>query len=122
MRCSRKLPCANCPSISYFVHNCEEKLHMPLGNKTRKAPLTKDNLTHLLDVIKPVKNGEQHLGLLLLIADMLDCIANGEEWYMVIGSTKSNDAFSVTITSGADKEYVFGSSLSDLSIRAHSLL
>src|SRR5678809_711291 len=86
MRCSRKLPCANCPSISYFVHNCEEKLHMPLGNKTRKAPLTKDNLTHLLDVIKPVKNGEQHLGLLLLIADMLDCIANGEEWYMVIGS------------------------------------
>jgi len=95
---------------------------MPLGNKTRKQPLTKDNLTHLLDVIKPVKNGEEHLGLMLLIADMLDAIANGEEWYMVIGSTKSNDAFSVTLKSGNDAEYVFGTSLSDLSLKAHSLL
>jgi len=95
---------------------------MPLGNKTRKAPLTKDNLTHLLDVIKPVKNGEEHLGLLLLIADMLDCIANGEEWYMVIGSTRANDSFSVTLKSGQDSEYVFGVSLSDLSLKAHSLL
>lgn len=95
---------------------------MPLGNKTRKQPLTKDNLTHLLEIIKPIKNGEEHLGLLLLIADMLDAIANGEEWYMVIGSTKMNDAFSVTIKSGPDSEYAFGSSLSDLSLKAYSLL
>jgi hypothetical protein len=95
---------------------------MPLGNKTRKAPLTSDNLTHLLDIIKPVKNGEDHLGVLLLIADMLDCIANGEQWYMVIGSTKMNDAFSVTIKSGNDAEYIFGTSLSDLSVKARSLL
>jgi hypothetical protein len=95
---------------------------MPLGNKQRKTPLTKDNLQHLIEVIKPIKNGEEHLGLLLLIADMLDCIANGENWYMVIGSTKMNDAFSVTLKSGDDAEYAFGSSLSDLSLKAHSLL
>jgi hypothetical protein len=95
---------------------------MPLGNKVRKAPLTKDNLTHLLEVIKPIKNGEEHLGLMLLIADMLDAIANGENWYMVIGSTKMNDAFSVTLKSGDDAEYVFGTSLADISLKAHSLL
>jgi len=122
MKCQRSTLCAKCPSVSYFIHNCKEGLSMPLGNKTRKQPLTKDNLTHLLDVIKPIKNGEEHLGLMLLIADMLDAIANGEEWYMVIGSTKSNDAFSVTLKSGSDAEYVFGTSLSDLSLKAHSLL
>ena len=95
---------------------------MPLGTKTRKAPLTNDNLEHLRKVTANVKNADEHLGVLMLIADMLDAIAQGQEWYMIIGSTKANDAFSVTIKSGQDAEYCFGSSLSELSLKAVSLL
>jgi len=122
MKCRRANMCVRCPSPSYYNHYCRMEYGMPLGNKTRKAPLTKDNLAHLTELVKPLKNGQEHLGLLLLIADMLDCIANGENWYMVIGSTKQNDAFSVTLKSDGDAEYCFGTSLSDLSLKAFSLL
>lgn len=95
---------------------------MPLGNKVRKQPLTPDNLAHLEEIIKPIKNGPEHLGLLLLIADMFDAIARGENWYMVIGSTKMNDAFSITLKNDDDAEYAFGTSLADISLKAYSLL
>lgn len=95
---------------------------MPLGNKARNVPLEKNNLSILEKGLKENKYVQERVGLLLLIADMFDAIAKGENWYMVIGSTKQNDSFSVTIKSGDDAEYIFGTSLTDLSAKALSLL
>lgn len=95
---------------------------MPLGNKKRNVPLEKRNLAILEKALENDKYVKERMGLLLLIADMFDAIAKGENWYMVIGSTKQNDSFSVTIKSGDNAEYIFGTSLDELSAKALSLL
>jgi hypothetical protein len=73
------------------------------GNlKKVQSTLTKQDVTS--DVV----------GMLLLVADMMDCIAHGQDMYMIIGCTQRRDAFSVTIKGSAAPAPFYGQDITDL--------
>ena len=49
--------------------------------------------------------------LIVLLADMLDTIAGGDNCYCVIGSTSSKTAFSIALTASGGKDARYGPDL-----------
>jgi len=70
---------------------------------------------------KPLQD-TPYMGLLLLLADMLDTIAKGSSCYAVIGSTSSKTAFSFTLNAEGAKDARYAPDLATLATAAQDWL
>lgn len=80
------------------------------------------NLEYVDSVIKQLKLKPEALGLLRLVADMMDHIARDENYYMIIGTTKSFNAYSCTIKGNDAPDPIYASNLEELNIKANKLI
>jgi len=89
---------------------------------TSKPSLAGGN-TRALDSALGIKDGLQiYAPLLRLLAEMLDQIAEGEDVYVTIGSTKRKDTFLLTLTWDHETTYMPADSLASMAAGAGSFL
>jgi len=89
---------------------------------TRQASLSGGNLK-ALDMSIGVKGGlDNYIPLLRLLAEMLDNIAEGEDVYISIGSTKRKDAFLLTLTWDKEQTFLPAASFEDMAAGSSSFL
>jgi len=86
--------------------------------KSKAVNLSPSNLEGVRASYKTPVGNSPYTTLLEVIADMLDQIAKGDNCYMVIGSTSSKTAFSVTVNVAGEKDARYGSDLAALSAGA----
>lgn len=95
---------------------------MKLGTQQHASELRKNNLQVYQEAIKKKQLTPEMLGLLLLIADVLDHVATGSDMYMIIGTTKDRTAFSFNLKHATGNQPGYGADLEELSLKAYSLL
>jgi len=90
------------------AHGTDE---LPADNvvRLRESLSTKQGLAHFLD-------------LLILVADVLDLAAAGEDVWLSIGHTKSHNACLLTVHDGGEVMTASGTRLEDLAAAAGSFL
>lgn len=82
------------------------------GNNEAWLQVLQDNGAKLDDV----------LGILRVIAQCMDYIAKGEDFYLIIGTTKARDAFQLNWKGDGAPGPVYASNLAGLSEAAEGLL
>jgi len=88
---------------------------------TQSAQLTTKNLQDVMTSIKAADSHLRYHGLLMLVADVLDTAASGEDCYMTIGATRKRDALVVTVKQGNQSAYAAGVDFLELSEACESL-
>lgn len=91
-------------------------------NKTITAKLVVTNLAEVQRALTKEQANAPVFGLLLLIADVLDNIGKGGDYYMIIGSTQKKDAYSFTIKGTDAPGAVYADSLAGLGQQAVDFL
>ena len=86
----------------------------------RDAKLEKTNTKVLRAKVDEPLSKSGYYGLLFLLADMLDGIANNESWYCIVGATKDKSAFSLTVVGDAGRDSVYAVSLQELASKAET--
>lgn len=84
--------------------------------------LPKDNVVRLREQLTTKQGLAQFLDLLILIADVLDLAAEGEDVWLSIGHTKSHNACLLTVHDGGEVLTASGTRLEDLAAAANSFL
>lgn len=80
------------------------------------------NLKLLVQLLGDPGTLDATVGLLFLIADMLDTVAKNSNMYMIIGKTSNGSAFSVTIKGDDAPPAFYGQTLAELGVQALDLL
>jgi len=93
------------------------KLTKPTADRLFSA-----NLTAVKAVSKKPLDQTPYIGLVEVVADLLDNIAQGEDMFMIIGATSKKDSFVATVKHDGTPTSVYGISLTDLSTVLESLL
>jgi len=89
---------------------------------SQTTTLVKDNAAVLITYEGSLLKDTPYYGMLTLIAEMFDMIAQGENAYMVIGSTSNKSAFSVTLNAVGGKDARYAASLEQLAMAMESWL
>jgi hypothetical protein len=92
------------------VHNHD--IRILAGNNEAWLQVLQDNGAHLDDV----------LGILKVIAQVMDYIAKGEDFYLVLGSTMKRDSFMLNWKGQGAPGAVYATDLAGLSTAAEELL
>lgn len=88
----------------------------------RTSTLTNTNITSLRKANdKPIQDTDYHR-LLYVLADMFDCVAKGDDYYCILGTTKDKSAFSFTLVNNDDRESFYAESLSELCLKVAALI
>jgi len=84
--------------------------------------LKSGNKAHLLKICKDAKLSAQSLGILYLIADVLDVIAEGHNTYVIIGSTKAKDAYTISVKGDDEQDTIYADEWDELCTKAFDLV
>lgn len=90
------------------------------GTKERGVALERQNVQTLRKSEQEAMFDTPYWNLLVMLADMADSIARGEDWYCIIGSTKNRDAFSLTVVGGLNRDTVYATNFRDLADKANT--
>jgi len=92
--------------------------------KTQLSSKTLDggNKEHVEKMCKEVKLSPKAVGLLLLLADVMDLIAKGNNTYVIFGSTQSRDAYSLSVRGDDQQPTIYGSNYDEISIKAFDMV
>jgi len=95
---------------------------MKLGTQKRGAALPQDAVEVLHTWGSKKACDTPYWPLLVLIADVMDNIAKGEDAYMIIGATRNRDACSLTVKCGSDFSSIYGDTFKDLAEKGQELV
>jgi len=93
-----------------------------LNTATRGTQLQAVSAKEVATALQGVGADFPFYGLLAILAEMSDNIAQGRDQYATIGATKARDALVVTIKDNGVGTPVYGASLGDLSTKLEGLL
>jgi len=90
--------------------------------KSTNAGLSQNNVKEVKAWAGKPLQDTPYMGLLLVLADMCDMIGRGSTCYVVIGSTSSKTAFSITMNAEGEKDARYGPDLAQLATGAQDWL
>lgn len=95
---------------------------MKLNTPKRNTALVTKNVQQLRSFNdKPIQDTPYH-NLLYVLADMMDLIGKGENWYVIMGATKNKDAFSMTVVHDDDRVSAYAEDFGGLCLKARDFL
>lgn len=121
MICSK--PLAQCNSISCWVHNCGAMRgvsKVKRGNKV--SGLAPDNKKDVETCIKANTIIGDYTDLIILLADIADLMAKGENIWVTFGLTFDKTGYLLTVNWDADKIRASGGSLREVAKEAALLV
>jgi len=121
MRCTA--PLTQCHSVACWVHNCGPMKGAQKVKKLDKKP--KIEASNKAEIEARTKAGEispSLASLLLVIADVFDLAASGQDIYMTLGMTRDKSGYLMTIFWNGERVYASGGSLMSLAEEASLLL
>lgn len=86
------------------------------------VPLSTTNEPTLIAMHKKPVQESPYYGLLLLLAELFDGIANGSSDWVSVGKNQAGDSYLLTYHDGKSKYYAGGTSLRELSEACKQLL
>lgn len=95
---------------------------MRKSEPARKTKLESPIVADLINVLLKYKLQPQSFGLWLLMADMFQDVCDGEDYYMIVGTTKAKDSYSVTVKGDGAPDPVYANNWSDLNHKCYSLV
>jgi len=86
--------------------------------KQTAGKLAMDNMKSIDAWGKTELKATPYYALLLLLADMFDTIAKGDNCYAVIGATSNRTAYSLTVNISHDKASIYAASFDEIAAGA----